>query len=199
MCSYLKSARCIIEKCNHFNTLKLIPRTGWLLRGVPSPESVGDHIFMTATLVFFTATEIMDYNQKSGASGREINFDVDPYKAAVMALIHEAGEASIGDITPSMSKYIENKEAIESAAVHDVFNSNGFQLKTLELFDEFVQNRSNEARLVRAMDKIEMMMQYKIYEKRNPGSLDDFKSKTPDMNLFSFHPIVKAMAQFIYS
>jgi putative hydrolase of HD superfamily len=166
---------------------------------VPSPESVGDHIFMTATLVFFTASEIMDYNQKSKLSGVEINFDVDPYKAAVMALFHEAGEASIGDITPSMSKYIKNKEALESAVVHDVLSSNGFQLKTRELFDEFILNRSNEARLVRAMDKIEMMMQFKIYEKRNLGSLEDFRSKKPDMNLFSFHPIVKAMAQFIYS
>lgn len=191
-----KRIKNIFEKCEIFQKLKLLPRTGWLLSGIANPESVADHTFLTTLLVYFMACEIKHYNNENCNKNL---FDVDIYRAVTMANIHELGEAMIGDITPYMSKYIKNKEAIEKEAVSNVLIGDGFEKNAVTLFNDFIDMDSNEAILVRAADKIEMMIQYKIYRKNNFQNLAGFIKGKPDMSFFSFHPLVCEMAEIIYS
>ena len=69
----------------HVAALKRLPRTGWVQRGVPDPESVAAHSFGVAALAAVTASAV-------GA---------DPARAVLVAVIHDVAEALTGDLTPA--------------------------------------------------------------------------------------------------
>lgn len=86
-----------------------LARTGWMLRGIPAglAETVAEHTF-SSTLI---ALEL-------SLRARDQGFEVDPLKATVYALVHDLGEAVIGDISrgavdPGVKSESE-KEALEA-------------------------------------------------------------------------------------
>lgn len=106
--------------------LKLIKRTGWVLRGVTEAESVADHTLGVAMLTFFLGELI-----------REDGVEIDVEHAMAMAVFHEAGEAVIGDMTPAMTKYFFDKEAIEMRAVEDLVGSVTGGKNVISMVSEF--------------------------------------------------------------
>ncbi|WP_457743107.1 HD domain-containing protein, partial [Thermococcus sp.] len=80
--------------------LKRLPRTGWLLRGVPNPESIADHSFRVALITLFLADELK-------ARGVEVNTE----KALKIALLHDIGETRITDIPKSAQYYLNKGKA----------------------------------------------------------------------------------------
>ncbi|EKD18676.1 uridylate kinase Ura6 [Drepanopeziza brunnea f. sp. 'multigermtubi' MB_m1] len=64
-------------------TLKHLPRTGWVQHGVDCPESVSGHIFLMTVMASL------------------LKSDGDPSRRAAMALVHDMAESLVGDITPS--------------------------------------------------------------------------------------------------
>jgi putative hydrolase of HD superfamily len=72
-------------------TLKSVPRTGWLDRGLPAAdvESVADHSFGVALLAWACAIQ-------AHAEGS----DLDPQRVLLLALIHDLAEAETGDLPP---------------------------------------------------------------------------------------------------
>jgi putative hydrolase of HD superfamily len=129
--------------------LKRTPRAGWVDVGVYQPESVADHTFRTAFLcMLYADIEALD-----------------PLKLLRMALIHDLPEAVIGDLMPSQ-KTAETKEN-EETAINDMLGLLPKKQKEnyLAVWNEYQEGKTREAKAVRQLEKIEMAIQAKEYEK----------------------------------
>ena len=145
---------------NNINKLKKLVRRGWAIRGIKSPESVADHSFGVATLAMVL--------------GAKVNLDVN--RLVLMALVHDIGEAIVGDITPSDGVTPDEKEQQELEAVKTILqevDSDGF---FLGLWQEYTAGNSAEARFVKELDKLEMALQARHYENEQDRNLDEFFS-----------------------
>jgi putative hydrolase of HD superfamily len=139
--------------------LKQTERTGWVEVGVYQPESVADHTFRTAFLCMLYAD--ME--------------DLDPLKLLRMALIHDLPEAILGDLTPKQ-KNAKTKENEETAISHILRLLPKKQKENyLAVWKEYQEGETREAQAVRQLEKIEMALQAKEYEKLGaPKSLERF-------------------------
>ena len=129
--------------------LKQTERTGWVEVGVYQPESVADHTFRTAFLcMLYADMEALD-----------------PLKLLRMALIHDLPEAVIGDLTPTQ-KTAETRESEETSISHILSLLPKKQRENyLAVWNEYQEGKTKEAEAVRQLEKIEMAMQAKEYEK----------------------------------
>jgi len=129
--------------------LKRTQRTGWVEVGIYRPESVADHTFRTAFLcMLYADMEALD-----------------PLKLLRMALIHDIPEAIIGDLMPSQ-KTAETKEN-EKTAIQQILSLLPEKQREnyLEVWNEYQEGKTKDAKAVRQLDKIEMALQAKEYEK----------------------------------
>lgn len=133
--------------------LKEEKRTGWQLRKIEEAESVADHSWGVALLVLI-------YGETE-----DINTD----KALKMALVHDLGEAEIGDL-PTRAVEVdqeisdEEKELKERKAISDLSKDlNRHEIR--HLWKEYSRKKSSEAKFVKDMDMIEMCLQALKYEK----------------------------------
>jgi putative hydrolase of HD superfamily len=152
-----------LDKVFHdFLTLKKLGRTGWQLRGIRNGESIADHCFGVVLLSYMLAP-IMSV---------QINRD----RAVAIAIVHELGESRVGDIPFTALKYFPDKSRIEMQAVEDILTPLGQSLtsENLEIFREFEEGSSVEARFVRAIDKLDMLITASEYEKTGFSGLTDF-------------------------
>jgi len=134
--------------------LKRTPRAGWVEVGIYQPESVADHTFRTTILC-------MLYADIEG---------LDPLKLLRMALIHDLPEAIIGDLTPS-KKTAETKEK-EDTAINQILNLLPKRQREtyIAVWNEYMEGKTGEAQAVRQLEKIEMALQAKEYEKAGSAS-----------------------------
>jgi len=134
--------------------LKRTPRAGWVEVGIRQPESVADHIFRTSILC-------MIYADMEG---------LDQLKLLSMALIHDLPEAIIGDLTPS-KKTTESKEE-EDAAINQILNllPKKQREKYMMVWTEYQKGKTREAKAVRQLEKLEMALQAKEYERAGSTS-----------------------------
>ncbi len=149
--------------------LKTLYRQGWLRRGVgPAQcESVADHSFGTAILGLLLA---------AGPAG-DFHFggqSLDPGRIAVLALVHELGEAYAGDLTPSDGIGKAEKRRLEEEGLDRALA--GFAgkdwLKAAWL--DYEEGRSPEARFIRQVDKLEMGLQAAVYRSQGCQGMDEF-------------------------
>jgi hypothetical protein len=82
------------------------PRAGWVLRGIPSPESVAEHSHRMTVL----ALSVPDAALLGADRGR----------LAMMAAVHDMAEALVGDITPQDGVPKAEKCRRERAAMHEM-------------------------------------------------------------------------------
>ncbi|CAI1493151.1 5'-deoxynucleotidase [Thermococcus nautili] len=142
--------------------LKRLPRTGWLLRGVPNPESVAEHSYRVALITLFLADELK-------AKGVEIDVE----KALKIALLHDVGEARITDI-PKTAQYYLDKGKAEKKAVMELLLSSPEPKEYFKLWREYEEETSPEGKLVKFADRLEMLIQAYEYEKAGFRNLDEF-------------------------
>ena len=81
-----------------------------------------------------------------------------------MALIHDLGEAYVGDITPSDNVPKSVKTEQEHAALQRILGKlpNGPDL--METWLEYEQQSSLEAKFVKHIDRLELALQAAVYE-----------------------------------
>ncbi|NCB46471.1 HD family hydrolase [bacterium] len=164
-----------------FLTLKKLRRTGWQLRGIREGESIADHCFGVVLLTHLLVPEI---------SNPQINRE----KAVAMAIIHELGETRIGDIPYTTLKYFPDKSKMEYDAITDVLEPLSAHTKeeTLKLFVEFEEGKTTEARFVKAIDKLEMLVTAAEYEKAGFSGLTDFWENPFTFKVFEeFQPLAQ--------
>ncbi|RLF49845.1 MAG: oxetanocin [Thermoplasmata archaeon] len=176
----------LIDALDEVLRLKRVPRSGWLYYGVQPAESVADHSFGVAFLTLVLA-ELL---KRDGA-------EIDEARALKIALLHEIGEAKIGDLHLESRDYI-GEEPIregEKRAVSDILEKAGLP-ELAELWLEFEERSTPEGRLVRAADKLELLLQAYIYEKHGYGDLERvFREKRTRKNFEGFEIIKKIMEE----
>jgi putative hydrolase of HD superfamily len=158
--------------------LKRTPRTGWLRSGVPraDAESVSDHSHRLSALALVAAF--------SGGGGLDVS------RCVRMAVVHDIAEAEVGDITPHCGVSEEEKHAREAAAMERIASmlsglgvgsggGGGGSAPPLPdaalsaaardvraLWREYEAGETAEARLVKDLDRLEMLVQALEYEQR---------------------------------
>ena len=128
--------------------LKVLPRTGWMLRGVHASiaETVSMHSHEATLIALILAAE-----------ARRRGIEVDPFRAAAIAAAHDAAEAILGDLAKRATDAIgkDRKEEIELEVARSVY---GDGLVT-ELIAEYVRQDSREARLAKAAETFSTLLQ----------------------------------------
>lgn len=162
-------------------TLKLLPRTGWLQRGVANPETIAEHTFGVATLALLVG---------------DLTPEIDRGKLLALALLHDLAEALLGDLPASARRLFgaDAKHAAERRAAEELFADLPNRAEYLALWDEYAGAASREARLIKGLDRIEMLAQALAYERAGSRALDEFwagaEAGWPDE-----FPILKRLAE----
>lgn len=152
----------IIEIYFQINHLKHLFRQGWLRRGIPEDkcESVGDHSFAVALFGMLIAKKHFPR--------------LDTTKILKMSLIHELGEIDGGDITPFDGINRKEKHVLEEKGVRKIFANFPEGEEYINLWLEYEDSKSAEAKFVKQIDKLEMGMQAAVYAKQYGKDLDEF-------------------------
>ncbi len=140
--------------------LDTIERAGWVLRGVPKPESVAAHSHFVALLALLLLDRYPDrFNRE---------------KTLAMALIHDLPEAFLMDIPMPISDRLlgQAKMNAETKLADGLFA--GFGERHRLLFAELQDRQTPEAKLVAGLDKAQMMIKVIFYQRTNWGNLDEF-------------------------
>ncbi|NTW58465.1 MAG: HD domain-containing protein [Nitrospirae bacterium] len=125
--------------------LKRTPRSGFQFLGTGA-ESVAEHIFRTTYIGYAL-----------GRSTTGINVD----KLIKMCLFHDLPEARTGDLNYVNKKYVV---ADEKKAVKDLIKTLPFGNEIQELISEYEEGRTEEARLAKDADQLEMILALKEYK-----------------------------------
>ncbi|HEY6011870.1 MAG TPA: HD domain-containing protein [Nitrospirota bacterium] len=125
--------------------LKRTPRSGFQFLG-SGAESVAEHIFRTSYIGYAL-----------GKMARNINVD----RLIKMCLFHDLPEARTGDLNYVNKKYVE---ANENKAVDDLARTVPFGNEIQELIREFMEGKTEEAKLARDADQLEMILALKEYK-----------------------------------
>jgi len=158
--------------------LKRLDRTGWTLRGLPNgTESVAAHSFGVSV----TAMLLADKFQTHGIT-------VDVEKVLRIALLHDWAEVRVGDMPRTATLYFgsEARKQAETAAFSDVVAEvDGAQGLYASLYNDYEQRSSLEARLVKAADVLDLLVQVLAFESAGARGLDEFweVAEKPEFNL----------------
>lgn len=125
--------------------LKRTPRSGFQFLGTGA-ESVAEHIFRTTYIGYAL-----------GNLATEVDID----RIIKMCLFHDLPEARTGDLNYVNKKYVR---ADEGKAVEDLAKTVPFGGDIAALIQEFVDGRTEEARLARDADQLEMILALKEYK-----------------------------------
>jgi putative hydrolase of HD superfamily len=185
------TARDILAYCRSLGRLKNTQRAGWRLRGIKDCESVADHAYRATHLVMVLADAL-------AAQG----LSIDAARALRMAQVHEIGEAILGDIpqtadTPLPPAVKHDAEAAAVARLTSPLGAVGAEYR--RLWEEFEAGETIEARLVRAADKLEMLLQAQEYETVGYRCLDEFWSGAATRRHFGEFPVVAEIVALLES
>lgn len=156
------SAIDFLSLCNRLKTTK---RAGWVKRDVKDPESISDHMYRMGLMALIS----------SDLPG------VDRDKCIKMAIVHDIAEAIVGDITPDdgvpkLEKSRREREALDHMCK---LLGEGPRAKEIhELWLEYEENSTLEAKVVKDFDKVEMILQALEYETEQGKDLDEFFQST---------------------
>lgn len=175
----------ILAFFHELGILKKVPRTGWLWRSIPDCESIADHCYR----VNIIAMTLCDYiNSRAKKPADRLDFE----KVMRMSVLHEICECRTGDIPYPAQKYIgaHVKTSAETMAVRDMTEPLGFMPAGFysDLWLEFENGASPEGKLVKAADKLELLLQAVEYEKAGAKTLGDFWENDFTFRQIAFHP-----------
>ena len=155
--------------------LKRLDRTGWTLRGLPNgTESVAAHSFGVSATAMLLADRFI-------AQGIDINVE----KVLRIALLHDWAETRVGDMPRTGTLYFgsEARKQAETAAFADIVS--GLDGPYASLYNDYEHRQSLEARLVKAADVLDLLIQVLALERAGARGLDEFweVAKKPEFNL----------------
>jgi len=150
--------------------LKRLPRTGWVARGVPQAESVAEHSFGVAFLSLALAGALGE----AGAEPQRPVLDLE--KVLSIAILHDLAEVRLTDLPASAQRLIpaEVKRRAEAEAMEDLLAPLSRPAALQALWQQFEEESTPEALLVRDADKLEMMVQCLCYEQAGHRGLGEF-------------------------
>ena len=143
----------LIDLMNLAGKLKRLKRTGWIETGISNPESVSDHTYRV-TLLAMILSDLKN---------------LDTEKVLKMSMIHDLPESIIGDLTPDQKE--ENHQSTEDRAMMEILSLIPPQSRKeyAIIWREYQEMTSDEAELVYAADKLEMILQAHEYSSEKIG------------------------------
>jgi len=123
--------------------LKRYQRSGWLVAGVTSPESIADHSFRTAIIASIVA-------ELEGA---------DPNRAALLACYHDISETRILDIPHVSRAYVTTADPRSVTADQVKALPDGLGILISRATDEYEAGKTLEAQCAHDADKLECLIQ----------------------------------------
>jgi putative hydrolase of HD superfamily len=130
--------------------LKKIKRSGWIHKSnITSPESVADHSYSMCMMSMILAEII----------------NLDSGHIMKMVIIHDLAESLVGDHMPDNISS-EEKQLVEDNAMKKIISKlpNSLRKNYLDIWNEYNDNITVNAKFVHNMDKLEMALQAKEYE-----------------------------------
>ena len=122
----------LLDLLSETGLLKKVQRTGWVLKGVKDVESVAEHTWRVALMALILAPQL----------------GLDQLKLTKMALVHDLGEASIGDIKWESGKKVigsqKKKHHDERKEINKMFADNPSFKEYVGLWEEFVEQKTTE-------------------------------------------------------
>ncbi len=146
--------------------LKRLERTGWTLRGLPNgTESVASHSFGVGV----TAMLLADVFVNRG-------IDLDVQKVLRLALLHDWAETRVGDMPKTAGEYFgkEARKRAETAAFGDVVSELANARVYVDLYHDYEQRQSLEARLVKVADVVDLLVEALALERAGYRGLNEF-------------------------
>jgi putative hydrolase of HD superfamily len=155
----MEANRSLLDMLLELERLDRVPRSGFALRGVPDGESVAEHSWHVAVLVWALAPRVPG---------------LDAERATAMALVHDIAEVRLGDLPMTAARYLgaAGKAGAEQAAMRELTAPLG--RRAVELLEDYESAGSLEARLVRACDKLQLMLKVALYESSGATGLSEF-------------------------
>ncbi|MDR0463424.1 MAG: HD domain-containing protein [Pseudomonadales bacterium] len=149
------------------NILKNTIRQGMLDWNVQAErlESVAEHIYGVCMFAI--------------AMDSEYDFNVDMEKVILMLAVHELEEVVIGDLTPRNNVPADEKYTMGREAVSIMLGKLVKKEKYYQLSKEFDDRQTKDALFAHFCDKLEHMVQVKIYE--DAGHNDLFSDANEDI------------------
>ena len=154
--------------------LKRLERTGWNLRGLPNgTESVSAHSFGVAATAMLIADHLV-----------ELGVEIDVEKVIRIALLHDWAEVRVGDIPRTATEYFgaEARRRAETKAFSDIVSPLELSALYEKLYEEYEQRESLEAKLVKAADIIDLLIQVLALERAGARGLNEFWEVTKNPN-----------------
>ena len=141
--------------------LKTLPRTGWKMKlNLKDSESVAEHSYMMSVMAMVMSDM------------KNINTE----KIIKMSILHDWAESKIGDFMPD--EITEDKKTeLEEYAMTELLDELPSKIKNdyYNIWNDYKENLSEESRFVHELDKLEMALQGKIYEKEtDPEKIKPF-------------------------
>ncbi|MEM7481492.1 MAG: HD domain-containing protein [Acidobacteriota bacterium] len=154
--------------------LDRVARSGWTLRGVAEAESVTEHSWHVLFLVWALGPRLAG---------------IDVPRAIEIALVHDLAEVRIGDLPRTASKYLPPgaKKDAERAVIEDLLAP--LPARSRELYEEYAAGQTPEARLVKACDKLQLMLKVTTYESWGTGALAEFWDNPDNFPDGGFEPV----------
>lgn len=148
-----KQIKKLIKILSIASGLKELKRTGWVSIGIKDAESVADHTWLMSLFIMLFAPNSL--NKK---------------KLLEMNTIHDLGEVGAGDIkwekgTKSISSS-KTKYKKEMKTMKNIFSDYENGRKYLNLFKEYEEQKTPEAKFLKQIDKLEMVLQALQYEQK---------------------------------
>jgi putative hydrolase of HD superfamily len=157
--------------------LKGLERTGWMLRGIaPGAESVADHSYGVAVAAMLLADELI-------ARGVAVNME----RVLRVALLHDWAEVRTGDMPRTATAYFgaSARKRAERVAFEDIvgeIETGGAAEMYNALHKDYEERESLEARLVKAADVIDLLVQTLAFERAGVRGLDEFWEGVAERN-----------------
>ena len=131
--------------------LKTTQRSGWKSKlNLSYSESVAEHTYMMSVMAM-VLSDIKNLNTE---------------KIIKMSLLHDWAESKIGDFMPGEVTN-EEKSMLEDKAMAEILSilPDKIQNDYQNIWNDYSNNISLESKFVHQLDKLEMVLQAKIYEK----------------------------------
>lgn len=167
--------------------LKQIKRTGWVIRSVPDAETVAAHSWRMALM----ALQMEKILQDMGADSNHI---------IEMCLLHDVGEAIIGDIVPEHHQTgpikISQKEKSQKEldAISILAEKYRFT-RLLDVFTEYESAKTLEAHITKNLDKLDMLLQAYEYLKLYPDNQRLYEFMAYNEKSVDLMPFQKVVAE----
>lgn len=176
----MRANESLLELLLELQILDRVPRSGYVLRGVDDPESVSEHSWHVVFLV---------WSLGAGIEG------LDVMRAAEMALLHDLAELRVGDLPRTASRYFPEgaKKQAESAALEEILAP--LPERARELYAEYQAGETPEARLVKACDKLQLMIKVTVYESWGSRGLAEFWRNPENFPDGDFEPVRELFEQ----